>query len=104
MENQRFCGFRTLREQQLVTKQVYIDPINWCPAQLLIFMKKPITIYLADLVYDTVRTNHVVPLNVAYIAAYAKEYFADKVHIEIFKYPTELEKKLKEKWGQITVF
>ncbi len=30
-------------------------------------------IYLADLVYDTVETNYVVPLNIGFIAAYLKE-------------------------------
>ena len=51
-------------------------------------------IYLCDLVYDTVKTNCVVPLNVAYIAAYLKEQYASAVDIEIFKYPQELEKAL----------
>lgn len=53
-------------------------------------------IYLADLVYDTVKTNYVVPLNVAYIAAYAQEKFGGDVDIEIFKYPRELEKRIKD--------
>jgi len=53
------------------------------------------TIYLADLVYDTVRTNYVVPLNVAYLAAYTKEKYGRDVDIKIFKYPLELEKKIK---------
>lgn len=52
-------------------------------------------IYLADLVYDTIKTNYVVPLNVAYIAAYAKEKYADEVDIKIFKYPHALEKSIK---------
>jgi radical SAM superfamily enzyme YgiQ (UPF0313 family) len=53
-------------------------------------------IYLADLVYDTVKTNYVVPLNVAYIAAFIKEKYANKIEVKIFKYPGELEKALKE--------
>jgi len=53
-------------------------------------------IYLGDLIYDTVKTNFVVPLNIAYIAAYAKEKFGPEVDIQLFKYPTTLEKALKE--------
>lgn len=53
-------------------------------------------IYLADLVYDTVKTNYVVPLNVAYIAAYVEERHAKDVDVKIFKYPHELEKFIKD--------
>lgn len=52
-------------------------------------------IYLADLVYDTLKTNYVVPLNVAYLAAYAKKKYVDDVDIRIFKYPHELERSIK---------
>jgi len=48
-------------------------------------------IYLADLVYDTVKTNYVVPLNIAYIAAYLQEQHPTSVDITLFKYPKELE-------------
>ena len=48
-------------------------------------------IYLADLVYDTIKTNYVIPLNVGFIAAYTKEKFGSQVDVTIFKYPTELE-------------
>lgn len=53
-------------------------------------------IYLADLVYDTVKTNYVVPLNVACIAAYVAERHAKDIDIKIFKYPHELEKFIKD--------
>lgn len=53
-------------------------------------------IYLADLVYDTIETNYVVPLNIGFIAAYLKEQFLDKVEIKLFKYPKKLEIALKE--------
>lgn len=52
-------------------------------------------IYLGDLVYDTISTNHVVPLNVAYIAAYVKQKYPDEVDITIFKYPKVLEEALR---------
>ena len=51
-------------------------------------------IYLGDLVYDTISTNYVVPLNVAYIAAYVEQEYAGEVDITIFKYPKELEDAL----------
>ena len=55
-----------------------------------------LTIYLADLVYDSIETNHVVPLNVACLAAYAQKAFDNKLNIKIYKYPTELEKDIIE--------
>jgi radical SAM superfamily enzyme YgiQ (UPF0313 family) len=55
---------------------------------------KVIKIYLADLVYDTVKTNYMVPLNIAYIAALTKQIFGDNVEIKLFKYPKELEKEI----------
>jgi len=54
-----------------------------------------IKIYLADLVYDTIKTNFVVPLNIGYVAAYAKDRFRDDIDITLFKYPKELEKEIK---------
>ena len=52
-------------------------------------------IYLGDLVYDTVNTNYVVPLNVAYIAAYVKQKYPNEVDITIFKYPKDMERALR---------
>ena len=53
-----------------------------------------LTIYLADLVYDSTETNHVVPLNVACLAAYVQKVFDKELNIKIFKYPSELEKDI----------
>lgn len=53
-----------------------------------------LSIYLADLVYDSTETNHVVPLNVACLAAYAKKIFDDEINIKIFKYPSQLDKEI----------
>jgi radical SAM superfamily enzyme YgiQ (UPF0313 family) len=53
-------------------------------------------IYLADLVYDTIKTNHVVPLNISYLAAHLSEKLPGKLDIKLFKYPKELEKAIKE--------
>ena len=53
-------------------------------------------IYLADLVYDTVKSNYVVPLNAGYLAAYLSEQLGDAADIRIFKYPKELEAAVRE--------
>ena len=58
-------------------------------------MSGKIKIYLADLVYDTIKTNHVVPLNIGYLAAYLKNKYSE-VDIKLFKYPTDLEKAIKK--------
>lgn len=52
-------------------------------------------IYLGDLVYDTLETNYVIPLNIAYIAVYVKERFKTEVDVKLFKYPKELEREIK---------
>jgi len=53
-------------------------------------------IYLSDLVYDIVKSNFVVPLNIAYIAEHVKKRFGSEVDIKIFKYPKELEKSIND--------
>lgn len=57
---------------------------------------RKLKICLADLVYDTVKTNYVVPLNIAYIAAFLQQKHAVDVEISIFKYPGELEEYLND--------
>jgi radical SAM superfamily enzyme YgiQ (UPF0313 family) len=52
-------------------------------------------IYLTDLVYDTIRTNRVVPLNIGYIAALLDRKFGKEVSIKLFKNPTKLESAIK---------
>lgn len=53
-------------------------------------------IYLADLVYDTTKTSHVVPLNVGYVAAKLAQDLGPKVDIRLFKFPTELEAAIRQ--------
>jgi len=56
-----------------------------------------LTIYLGDLTYDTVTiSNEVFPLNVAYVASYCIKKFGNAVNIELFKYPQDLERAIKE--------
>lgn len=54
-----------------------------------------INVYLADLVYDTIKTNSVVPLNIGYIAAYLKQKYCNDVEIRLFKHPTHLLEAIK---------
>ncbi|MBU2540161.1 radical SAM protein [Patescibacteria group bacterium] len=55
-----------------------------------------LNIYLADLVYNTIKTNYVTPLNIGYMAAFIKKKFGQEVNIKLFKYPDILEKALLE--------
>lgn len=51
-------------------------------------------IYLADLVYDTIKTNHTIPLNIGYLAAALDAKCGKEVNVKLFKYPKLLEKAL----------
>lgn len=53
-------------------------------------------IYLGDLVYDTVKTNYVVPLGSGYLAAMLNDRFPGETEIAIFKYPKNLGKALND--------
>ncbi|MDD5145740.1 MAG: radical SAM protein [Candidatus Pacebacteria bacterium] len=55
-----------------------------------------LNIYLGDLVYNTIKTNYVVPLNIGYVASFLKGKFGQEVNIKLFKYPDILEKALRE--------
>ena len=55
-----------------------------------------VKIYLGDLIYDSVETNYVVPLNIGYIAAFIDDKLPENTEIKLFKNPTQLEKALKE--------
>ena len=58
--------------------------------------KSKLKIYLGDLIYDTVQTNYVGPLNIGYIAAFIDYKFHQNTEIKLFKYPSKLEKAIKE--------
>lgn len=53
-------------------------------------------VYLADLVYDTLKTNFVAPYNVALVAANLDRHFGKDLDIKIFKYPRALEEAVRE--------
>lgn len=52
--------------------------------------------YLADLVYDTINDNYAIPLGIGYLAAYLEKCFDKKLEIKLFKYPSDLERAIKE--------
>jgi radical SAM superfamily enzyme YgiQ (UPF0313 family) len=54
-------------------------------------------IYLCDITYDTIiHVSDTIPINIGYVGSYIKKKFGDKVEIELFKYPDDILKKLKE--------
>ncbi|MCX5811396.1 MAG: radical SAM protein [Proteobacteria bacterium] len=56
-----------------------------------------IKVYLADLVHNYLGGgSYMFPLNVGFVASYARKIFGDYIDIEIFKYPDHLIKRLKE--------
>ncbi|TAN45246.1 MAG: radical SAM protein [Nitrospirae bacterium] len=60
-------------------------------------MKKKTKIYLADLVHNFLGGgSYMFPLNIGFIASYAKKAFGDEAEITLFKYPDMLVKRLKE--------
>tara|TARA_B100000749_G_C18432644_1_gene468591 strand:- start:15 stop:2045 length:2031 start_codon:yes stop_codon:yes gene_type:complete len=57
---------------------------------------RSLKIYLCDLTYDTITlSTDAFPLNVGYIASYAKKQFQNKLEITIFKYIDKLESALE---------
>jgi radical SAM superfamily enzyme YgiQ (UPF0313 family) len=58
----------------------------------------PLTIYLGDLTYTTLSlATDAFPLNVGFIAAYAKKCFGEEIDIRLFKYIPDLEQALVDK-------
>jgi radical SAM superfamily enzyme YgiQ (UPF0313 family) len=58
---------------------------------------KNLTVYLADLVHNSVvKGPFTIPLNIGYVAAYAKKYFGKDIDIKLFKFPLELLEAIKQ--------
>jgi radical SAM superfamily enzyme YgiQ (UPF0313 family) len=56
----------------------------------------PLKIFLADLTHKTVvLVSDTIPINIGFLAAYAKKIHGDRIDIELFKYPDELIAALK---------
>lgn len=53
---------------------------------------KQISVYLGDLTHDSITlSSEFFPLNIGFVAAYAKKHFGDQVQIRLFKYIPDLE-------------
>ncbi|HTM17509.1 MAG TPA: radical SAM protein [Terracidiphilus sp.] len=58
---------------------------------------KPLSIYLGDLTYTTLSlATDAFPLNVGFIAAYAKKIYGNDIDIQLFKYIPDLERALAD--------
>ena len=58
---------------------------------------KPFKIYLANLTHTHVAlASGTFPLGISYVASALKSYFGDRVEVEIFKYPFDLEEAIKK--------
>ncbi len=58
---------------------------------------KRLRIYLGDLVHNFLGGgSYMFPLNIGFLASYAKKIFGDEIDIELYKYPGDLIKELKD--------
>ncbi len=59
--------------------------------------RKPLQIYMGDLTHDTVvLVSDTIPINIGFIAAYAKKIHGDAIKISLFKYPQTVIKAIEE--------
>ena len=57
---------------------------------------RPLKIYLADLTHDTIiLVSDTIPINIGFIASYAKKLFGREIDVSLFKYPQSLIDSLK---------
>ena len=48
-------------------------------------------IYLADLTHNyAAKGPHTFPVNIGYVASYAKKFFGDRIEVQLFKFPRDL--------------
>ena len=60
--------------------------------------QRPLCIYLGDLTYTTLSlATDAFPLNIGFIAAYAKQTFGEEIELKLFKYIEDLEQAINEK-------
>jgi len=68
-------------------------------------MKKKIKVYLCDFVHNYFGAGtYMFPLNIGYLASYAKKFFAQEFDIILFKYPNEFLKQFKNEMPDIVGF
>ena len=60
-------------------------------------MTKKLKVYLCDLTYDTIiLVSDTIPINIGFVGSYMKKKFNNKVQIELFKYPNDVIKSIKD--------
>lgn len=60
-------------------------------------MRKKIKVYLCDCVHNYLGIGtHMFPLNIGYVAAYAKKHFPKEIDIKLFKYPEDFIRQIKK--------
>ncbi len=58
---------------------------------------KPLKIFMGDLTHDTIiLVSDTIPINIGFIAAYAKKVFGKDIDISLFKYPKTIIEAIKE--------
>ncbi|MFH0732466.1 MAG: radical SAM protein [Candidatus Omnitrophota bacterium] len=59
---------------------------------------KKCIIYLADLVHNyAAKGPHTFPINIGYVASYAKKFYGDKIEVRLFKFPKDLIEAIEKK-------
>ena len=58
---------------------------------------KPLKVFFCDLTYDTIiLVSDTIPINIGFIASYAKKIFNDDIEVELFKYPNDAIESIKK--------
>lgn len=62
-----------------------------------VFPQQPLRVYLCDLTHDTIiLVSDTIPINIGFIAAYAKKIYGDAIEVSLFKYPHSVIQAIKE--------
>ena len=58
---------------------------------------KPLNIFFCDLTYDTIiLVSDTIPINIGFIASYAKKIFENEITVKLFKYPNDVINAIKK--------
>ena len=58
---------------------------------------EPLKIYMGVLTHDTIiLVSDTIPINIGFIAAYAKKLYGDRIDVSLFKYPSSLIEAIKQ--------
>ena len=63
----------------------------------MIINNKPLKIFFCDLTYDSIiLVSDTIPINIGFIASYAKKIFKDEIFVQLFKYPQHTIENIKK--------